>query len=125
MSATTKTGAIMLMTGGIVFVIFVFSGTSIVLPLDFMMNAAISVGNIFAFKEYRDRGSKLGMTASILLLITEAAWIAIPIIILVPVALLLLAMYHVKSVNSSSKRIPGIILALVGLGLTVLFIPVR
>ncbi|MBN2151521.1 MAG: hypothetical protein JW839_08750 [Candidatus Lokiarchaeota archaeon] len=123
MSAPSKVGAGMLIAGGIAFVIFVLSGLFIIVPLDIILNSLICVGNAFAFKIYKDQEDKLASTASLLLFITEAAWIAFPVIFLVPVALLLLAIHRVKAAHDTPARIAGSILAFVAMGLSLPFLP--
>ncbi len=112
----------MLITGGAVFVILVLSGGFIFIPADIALNVLICLANGAAIKVYKDKGAKSAAIASLFLLITEAAWIAIPIILLVPVALIVLAIYRVKAAHATPMRIAGSILAFVAAGLTIPFI---
>ena len=78
-----KAGAAMLIAGGAAFGVLISTALFLVIPLDFMLNAVISVGNLFAIKKYKDDGAKLAGIASILLLVTEAAWIAFPVLVFI------------------------------------------
>nr|MDO8084329.1 hypothetical protein [Candidatus Sigynarchaeum springense] len=116
-------GAVMLMVGGSAFVILAVSMRIIFVPIDIALNVLICLANGAAIKVYKDKGAKSAAIASLFLLLTEAAWIALPIIVLVPVALLVLAIHRVKGTYDAPVKIAGSILAFVGMALTIPFIP--
>jgi hypothetical protein len=120
--SASKAGAAMLIFLGGAFAILVLSHVIILVPLDIALNVPICIANGIAYKTYKNQGEKLAATASLLLLITEAAWIAVPIIFLVPVAVLLLAIHRVKTAHAAPARVAGSILAFVAVGLTIPFI---
>ncbi len=112
----------MLIVCGGVFIILILSGAFIIVPLDIALNVPICIANAIAFKTYKSQNEKLATTASLLLFISEAAWIALPVIFLVPVALLMLAIHRVKAAHDAPMRIVGSILAFVAVGLSIPFI---
>ncbi len=112
----------MLISLGGAFVILILSGGFIIVPFDIALNVPICIANAIAFKTYKSQDEKLAATASLLLFITEAAWIALPVIFLVPVALVLLAIHRVKAAHDAPARIVGSILAFVAVGLSIPFI---
>jgi hypothetical protein len=125
MVALAKIGGILLIAGGISFVVYVVSGLLAalvgVLPLVIISNIVIVIGNIIAIKVYKGLGAKLAALASLFLLITEAAWALLPIIFLVPVALILMIIQRVRSDDAKKLRITGSILAVIGLVGTIEF----
>ena len=118
MVALAKIGGILLIAGGISFVVYLVSGLLLRIPLDLPLiiisNIVIVIGNIMAIKVYKGLEAKLAALASLFLLITEAAWPLLPIIFLVPVALILMIVQRVKSEDAKRLRIAGIILAIIG-----------
>lgn len=94
----------------------------LVLPLIIISNIVIVIGNIIAIKVYKGREAKLAALASLFLLITEAAWPVLPIIFLVPVALILMIIQRIRSVDIKGIRITGSILAIIGVVATIEFI---
>jgi hypothetical protein len=120
--SASKAGAAMLISLGSAFIILILSGGFIFVPFDIALNVPICIANAIAFKTYKSQDEKLATTASLILFLTEAAWIAVPIIFFVPVALLLLAIHRVKTAHEAPARIAGSILAFVAVGLSIPFI---
>ncbi|HME50997.1 MAG TPA: hypothetical protein VKM55_02155 [Candidatus Lokiarchaeia archaeon] len=126
MASLAKTGGILLIAGGISFVVYVVSGILFSVPLDLPLiiisNIVIVIGNIIAITVYKRLEAKLAALASLFLLITEAAWPLLPIIFLVPVALILMIVQRVQSVDTKRTRIAGLILAIIGVVATIEFV---
>ncbi len=122
LSISTKFAACLLIGGGIGFVIQVITSAIIVLPRDIFLNVVICIGSGIAIKMYKDQGDNTTKKVYAILFITEAAWIAFPIIILLPVSLLVFAIHRSKSVHDNPTHVVEAILAFVATGLTIPFL---
>jgi hypothetical protein len=122
MRALNLISAILLIVGGVIFIVLVGTFAIMVIQIDIILNVMISVGIVLSIKSYIDDKRKLAVVACILLLATEAAWILLPILLAVPFALILLLISLATSQQTTGLKVAGILLGAVGLIFTGLFI---
>ncbi len=120
-SVQPRTGGILLVIGGIMYAIagLTILGVLFVMPIGMIL---VIAGNVVAMRQFKKADLKKAATGCLLLLLSEALWIAFPIIVIVPIGVMMLAMQRYTNDPVKPRKVTSVILGILATLFTVVFV---